>query len=434
MINGPHRWVVWLVVGLVVVPGVAIGVDRALLAGHETRSEFMQGILDGMVTGPNRLAPGVTAYVSGPHGTWVGSAGVADVKAAEPMPMDARMRIESNSKTWLVAAVLQLVQERKLSLDDTVDRWLPGLLRAHGSEITIRELMSDSSGLIDDNDVFASPSAGRAYLARVGDPRLRAELLAIAARIRANPSVQVSPLWFIRLAAWQPLVAPPGTTYHHSNIGWNIVGLIAAKASGKPLPQLYRERIFQPLGLRHTAYDPQGPIAGAHANGYALAANGTLTDTTAWHLGKGADGAIVTDAKDEARFLTAFTNGTLFDPSSSANCGRATPAAAAAPRPPRQRCRRRLQIRRRLRRRRQPRRRAPPQRRTARRDRVCALRDRGSQPLLRRLVTRTHVGERQVGTQGGLSGGVGRRRDRLPSCRSHQALRGPRERVLRRVQ
>jgi hypothetical protein len=58
------------------------------------------------------------------------------------------------------------------------------LLRAHGSEITIRELMSDSSGLIDDNDVFASPSAARAYLARVGDPRLRAQLLAVAARIR----------------------------------------------------------------------------------------------------------------------------------------------------------------------------------------------------------------------------------------------------------
>jgi D-alanyl-D-alanine carboxypeptidase len=110
----------------------------------------------------------------------------------------------------------------------------------------------------------------------------------IAARIRANPAVQVSPLWFIRLAAWQPLVAPPGTTYHHSNIGWNIAGLIAAKASGKPLPLLYRERIFQPLRLRHAAYDRQGPIAGAYAKGYALAAKGTVTDTTAWHLGKGA--------------------------------------------------------------------------------------------------------------------------------------------------
>jgi D-alanyl-D-alanine carboxypeptidase len=326
-----HRWAVWLVAGLVAVAGIAVGVDRAFFAREETRSQFMQGILDGVVTGPNRLAPGATAYVSEPHGTWIGSAGVADVKTAEPMPLDARMRIESNSKTWLVAVVLQLAQEGKLSLDDTVDQWLPGLLRAHGSEITIRQLMSDSSGLIDDNDVFASPSAADAYLARVGDRRLRAQLLAIGARIRANRAVQISPLWFIRLADWQPLVAPPGTTYHHSNIGWNIAGLIAAKASGKPLPLLYRERIFQPLRLQRTAYDPQGPIAGAHANGYALAANGTLTDTTAWHLGKGADGGIVTDAKDEARFLAALTNGTLLDPKILGEIGAGDPSGCGGP-------------------------------------------------------------------------------------------------------
>jgi D-alanyl-D-alanine carboxypeptidase len=186
--------------------------------------------------------------------------------------------------------------------------------------------MSDSSGLIDDNDVFAAPRAADAYLARVGDPKLRAQLLAVGARIRADRAVEVSPLWFIRLAAWQPLVAPPGTTYHHSNIGWNIAGLIAAKASGKSLPLLYRERIFQPLRLRHTAYDPQGPIAGAHANGYALAARGTLTDTTAWHLGKGADGAIVTDATDEAGFLTALTDGTLLHPDVLGELGAGDPS------------------------------------------------------------------------------------------------------------
>jgi D-alanyl-D-alanine carboxypeptidase len=327
----PHRKVLWLVVGLVVAAGIAVGVERPLFAGQETRSEFMQEILDGVVTGPNRLAPVATAYVSGPHGTWVGSAGVADVKTAGPMPVDARMRIESNSKTWLVAVVLQLVHEGKLNLEDTVDRWLPGLLRAHGSEITIRELMSDSSGLIDDNDVSASPNAGRAYLARVGDPKLRRQLVAVAARIRANPAARVSPLWFIRLAAWQPLVAPPGTTYHHSNIGWNIAGLIAAKASGKPLPLLYRERIFQPLRLRHTAYDPQGPIAGSHANGYALAADGTLTDTTARHFGKGADGAIVTDARDEASFLTALTDGTLLNQEILYELGTGDPSGCSGP-------------------------------------------------------------------------------------------------------
>src|SRR5438874_9659486 len=84
-VRWPRRLLVWLVVGLVAAAGIAVIVDRAFLAGQETRPEFMQRVLDGMVTGPNRLAPGVTAYVSGPHGTWAGSAGVADVKTGEPM-------------------------------------------------------------------------------------------------------------------------------------------------------------------------------------------------------------------------------------------------------------------------------------------------------------------------------------------------------------
>jgi D-alanyl-D-alanine carboxypeptidase len=323
--------VLWLVVGLIAAAVIAVGVARALFAGQETRPEYMQGMLNGLVTGPNRLAPGATAYVSGPHGTWVASAGVANVKTGQPMPVNARMRIESNSKTWLVAVVLQLVQEGKLSLEDTVDQWLPGLLRAHGKAITLRQLMSDSSGLIDDNDVSASPSAARAYLARVGDPKLRAQLRALAARVRANPQARVSPLWLIRLAAWQPLVAAPGSTTHHSNIGWNIAGLIAAKASGNSLPRLYHERIFRPLRLRHAVYDPQGPIAGAHAHGYAVAADGTLTDTTARHFGKGADGAIVTDATDEARFLAAFTNGTLLGRPILPEIGSGDPSGCGGP-------------------------------------------------------------------------------------------------------
>lgn len=327
-VHWPQRWVMWVLVGAAVIAGFAVGADRVILGGQAPRSEVMQRILDGAVTGPNRLAPGVTAYVSGPHGTWAGAAGVADAKTAAPMPLDARLRIESNSKTWLVAVVLQLVQQHILSLDDTVARWLPGLLPTHGSEITLRQLMSDSSGLIDDNDVWASPDT---YLARVRDPKLRTQLLAVAARLRANPAAEVSPLVFIRLAAWQPLVAPPGTAYHHSNIGWNIAGLLTAAAAGKPLAVLYRERIFQPLGLRHTAYDPQGPIGGRHAKGYALSAGGAFEERTAQHAGKGADGAIVTDARDEARFVTALTDGTLLAPSVMGELGAGEPSGCGGP-------------------------------------------------------------------------------------------------------
>jgi D-alanyl-D-alanine carboxypeptidase len=309
-IRRPHSWVVWLIAGLVAASAIGVVVDRMVRSPPAAVARAdLQRILDGLVTGPDRIAPGVTAYVAGPHGTWLGSAGVANVQTGEPMRPDARMRLDSVSKWWATAVVLQLAQEGKLRLGDTVERWRPGLL-PYGNRITIEQLMTDSSGLIDDNDVFQSPSA---YLARVKDARLRAQLTEVAARLRANPAAEASPLWLIRLAAWQPLLSAPGSRYHHSNIGWNIVGLIAARVGGKPLPTLYRERIFQPLGLKQTSYDPQGPIAAPHAQGYGIAADGTLTDTTARAPFKGADGAIISNATDTAAFLAGLMGGKLVD-------------------------------------------------------------------------------------------------------------------------
>jgi D-alanyl-D-alanine carboxypeptidase len=280
--------------------------------GSASSRPELQAVLDGLVKSGD--APGATAYVVGPKGTWAGAAGVADVARNTPMQPDARMRIESNSKTWLTAVLLQQAQEGKLDVDDTVDHVLPGVLRAHGRLITIRELMHDASGLIDDNDVYrSSPAQLQAMLARVGDPKLKARLRATAAALRESPNAVVPARVFIDLAAWQPLVATPGTTYHHSNIGWNVLGLVAQKVDGKPLAAVYRDRLFRPLALAHTAFSPQGPIPGQHAKGYARGGDGLLTDMTASHPGKFSDGAIVTNAQDEATFLGALIAGKLFD-------------------------------------------------------------------------------------------------------------------------
>jgi D-alanyl-D-alanine carboxypeptidase len=309
-VRRPHGWAVLLVVGLVVAVAIGVVVDRTVRSEPTPAAHpELQRILDGLVTGPDRIAPGVTALVAGPGGTWLSSAGVANVQTSELMRPDARTRLDSVSKWWATAVILQLAQEGKLRLGDSVDRWLPGLL-PYGDQITIGQLMTDTSGLIDDNDVMGSPSV---YLARVKDAKLRAQLIALGARVRANPAIEASPLWLVRLAAWQPLLFRPGSRYHHSNIGWNIVGLIAARVGGKPLPVLYRERIFQPLGLKQTSYDPQGPIAGPHAQGYGSAPDGTLADTTAQAPFKGADGAVVSNAADTATFLRALLGGRLVD-------------------------------------------------------------------------------------------------------------------------
>ena len=101
---------------------------------------------------------------------------------------------------------------------------------------------------------------------------------------------------------------------HYSNIGYDILGLIAARAAGKPLPVLYRELIFEPLGLHATAYDPQGPISGAHAHGYGIEPGGTDRSTRPTGTGASAQtAASCPNAEDTATFLTALMRGKLLD-------------------------------------------------------------------------------------------------------------------------
>lgn len=229
------------------------------------------------------------------------------------MRVDARMRLESVSKIYTATLILQLAQARKLRVSDTVAKWLPGLL-PYGAQMTIRQLLTMTSGLIDNNDFTnATDSARSTYLGRVKDAKLRTRLLAISERVAKNPAAEVSELWWVRWAAWQPLQFKPGWGYHYSNIGYDVLGLIAARAGGKPLAALYRERIFEPLGLRATAYDPQGPITGPHARGYGVEPDGSQIEASDWHWGVGAEGGIVSNAKDTAAFLTGLMQGKLLD-------------------------------------------------------------------------------------------------------------------------
>jgi D-alanyl-D-alanine carboxypeptidase len=321
--SGAHRFprLLSLLAGLVVAAVVAVVVDQVAFSQRATASSRpeLQSILDELVTGPGKIAPGVTAYVSGPHGTWMGSAGFANVKTHEKMRPDTRMRLDSISKWWLATVILRLDQEHKLTLDDTVAHWLPGLL-PYGNRISIRELLTDTSGMMDDNDI--TPTSAPHLLGHVKDARLRKDLAAVAAQINANPNAKVSAMWLIRLVAWQPLLFTPGTQYHHSNTGWDILGLIAARVEGKPLPTLYQQRLFKPLGLEKTAYDPQGAISGPHAHGYQLHANGTAADTSGQAYFKAADGAIVSTARETATFFTDLMRGKLINHSELATLQR----------------------------------------------------------------------------------------------------------------
>jgi D-alanyl-D-alanine carboxypeptidase len=273
-------------------------------------SPELQRRLDALVTGPRRIAPGAVAYVSGPKGTWIGSAGLADVARRTPMTTTARVRLESVSKIYTATIIHQLAAEGVLRLDDTVEKWLPGLF-PYGKQVQLVHLLTHRSGMIDDNVVAARPDD---YIALIEDAELRAELVELKRRYLADPTLEFSPMVWVRVAAALPPLFRPGTSYHYSNTGFEVLGLVASRATGKSMHALFGERIVRRLGLKRTAWDPQGPITGPHAKGYMAVRGGQLVDTTDQHGGKGAEGAVVADAAETARFLRALMQRKFFGP------------------------------------------------------------------------------------------------------------------------
>lgn len=151
--------------------------------------------------------------------------GKASETIAEP-DADLPYQIASNSKQFLAALLLMLENEGKLDLDDKVVKWLPEL--PHADRYTIRQLLSHTAGLQDywpQDYMFAAMDQA------------------------------VAPMDIVRRWGMKPLDYEPGTRWQYSNTGYVVAGIIAEKAGGAPLWQLFEERIFNPLGIRPHAID-----------------------------------------------------------------------------------------------------------------------------------------------------------------------------------
>ena len=296
------------IVALVVAAAIGIAVERATAPPSSASRPELQQTLERLVTGPGRVAPGVTAFVSGPHGSWSGAAGLANVSTGAAMWPDATMHLDSQTKTWVATLILQLVADGRIRLDDTVERWLPGLL-PYGNRITVRELLNHTSGIVDqqtfDNDALR-------FIQRVHDPALRTQLLQFWQLLATDPTAKLPAALALRFTATLPLLWKPGSQFHYSNIGYEIAGLIAAKAGGAPLGQLLEQRISKRLGLTSAAYVPGGEVSAPHPQDYSVAADGTVRDATDFYrVDEGASGAMIASARDEARFLTRLMQGKL---------------------------------------------------------------------------------------------------------------------------
>ncbi|MET7357911.1 serine hydrolase domain-containing protein [Streptomyces sp. NPDC005562] len=260
-------------------------------------------------------AVGVAADVTSTGGHDTARAGTAEAGGPRAMPRNGRFRIGSTTKTFTAAVVLRLVGEGRLSLDDTVERWLPGVVRGNGwdgERITVRQLLRHTSGITDPPPPPALKSAEgyRAERFRTYRPRQMVEMA---------------------LRESHPAPGVPGWAY--SNTNYVLAAMIVEKVTGHSWEHEVERRIIRPLGLRDTGVSRTYPfIAGRHASAYATFDDGHPGESTkSTATGTGTDspgtdvtvlnpsmavgsGSVVSTAHDLNRFYAALLGGRLLEP------------------------------------------------------------------------------------------------------------------------
>ncbi|MDN3242564.1 serine hydrolase domain-containing protein [Glycomyces tritici] len=234
---------------------------------------------------------GVQARVttgSGPD--LVATSGTAEAGTDRPVDGDGYFRIASTGKALVAATVLQLVDEGDLSLDDTVDRWLPGLVTGNGNDgrlITVRHLLQHTGGLHDDLPGYADHQE---YLEHRYDTYTPQQIVERAMGHRPD--------------------FEPGTAWGYSNTGYALLDLIIEEATGRPWHEAVAARILDPLGMEHTYLPGDDPaIRSPHAQSYEVYPSGERADVTEVIVPD--PGGYVSTTADVNRFFQALLGGEL---------------------------------------------------------------------------------------------------------------------------
>jgi D-alanyl-D-alanine carboxypeptidase len=245
--------------------------------------------------------PSVVVLVDAPEGRFVAARGMADIYEATPADVGGRFRIGSVSKTFLAAALLDMVDDGLISLDDTLASRLPARITdniRYSDRITVRQMLNMTSGIYNysESDVFWKDA-------------------------------ESDPLWYF----WSvedglsyvydadPYFAP-GEGYEYSNSNYLLLQLMIEDITGQSLGQVIDERVVAPLGLQNTyneAYrDPEAGIVRAYEEDFVL---GWLdvtdaNDTLGW-----GDGGMIATADDLAAFMRALISGRVLSPARQAD-------------------------------------------------------------------------------------------------------------------
>jgi D-alanyl-D-alanine carboxypeptidase len=229
----------------------------------------------------------VGVWVPG-KGAFVKGIGFSDLPTKSPMTIADKFRVGSNTKTFVVSVLLQLVDEKKLSLDDKLSRFNLGVKVPNAENITVRQLCQMTSGLFD---VYHAPELDK---------------------MEITPRTKLDPRKLVEIAVRHPPVFPPGKGWNYSNTNYLLLGLIIEAVTHNSIENEIRERLLVPLGLHSTSFpidDPGMPSPFSH--GYSLDKNGDWEDSTvllppslSW-----AAGAMVSNMEDMKKWVKAYVTG-----------------------------------------------------------------------------------------------------------------------------
>lgn len=255
--------------------------------------EEVQNVMDQVVT--NKKIPSVIAGGLKDGKRWSYATGTASYEMPRPVEPNFSFRIGSITKTFTASVVLQLAEEKQLNLDDTVEKWLPGVVQGNGydgSKITIRQLLNHTSGIAAYTDLDMRDIT-----------------------LPQNPFRYYSTDELISLALAKPPVFAPGEGWDYSNTNTVIAGEIIRKVTGDTYAEQIRKRFIEPLGLKETfVMEASSHIPGKHANGYNMDRSGRLYDLTeinqSW---ANAAGDMVSTVEDLTTFFSALLGGKLLN-------------------------------------------------------------------------------------------------------------------------
>ncbi|MEU1815669.1 serine hydrolase domain-containing protein [Streptomyces roseifaciens] len=282
------------VVGTAVVPAVAAtapGADKA----HAATQEALNGLVAADM-------PGVAAEARTPKGTWSGSAGYADTATKRKRTAADHFRAGSITKSFVATVLLQLEAEGKLSIDDSVEKWLPGVIKGNGydaNKITIRQLLNHTSGV---HDMVYTPEwneqmNGQGFFEHRYDIKTPEQIVAMG--IKYGPDFE------------------PGKGWRYSNTNFVLGGMIIEKVTGNAYAREVERRIVKPLGLKETTFPGTDPkLPAPHPVGYSKLyvpnPGPEIYDATEYRPSwSGATGEVVSTSGDLNRFYGALLQGKL---------------------------------------------------------------------------------------------------------------------------